>query len=480
MEINAGTEQRSGAEGRFGEVGRYQLHERLSLGPFTELFRAASRGEEGFEKVLVIRRLRRAAMQNLPFLAEFVRLAHRSIQLSHANVVQWFDLGVAPFASASDTEGRYFIAQEYVDGMSLGALLERSRADGRALPVELVVFIAAEIAKGVDYAHRRRDDANLPMLIAHGDLGLRSVLISFDGTVKVHFEMASAMRMLASDSDFEGDRHAAFQSPEVRRGEPATWQSDIFALGALIVACLDTVPNELADLVSVACADDEASRFSSMAGFHEALLDVSKAHNWHASGHEMAEFIGRLRPSAVARAEDRFVGRRDELRQFGDTLIAAAKRTARVVTLTGPAGIGKSRFLHEVDRRLTKRGYDIGFYKAVCAPSDARYSSLVAMLNSIAERHDEMTSMRDVDPSVVPELLPSVVRVLSEKRLSVFVWEEAHLIDEDSASLLVALFPAIANTRAVFVLSGLEEMKHQEQLRAHVAIRLDPLMEQTI
>ena len=64
----------------------------------------------------------------------------------------------------------------------------------------------------------------------------------------------------------------------------------------------------------------------------------------------------------------RFVGRKDELRRIGEVLAAATKRTARVLTIRGDHGVGKTRLLYEVERRLRKGGYNVGFHIAACPP----------------------------------------------------------------------------------------------------------------
>src|SRR5581483_10970239 len=57
----------------------------------------------------------------------------------------------------------------------------------------------------------------------------------------------------------------------------------------------------------------------------------------------------------------RFVGRKDELRRIGELLARASKRSAQVLTIRGDHGVGKTRLLYEVDRRLRKGGYNVGF-----------------------------------------------------------------------------------------------------------------------
>ena len=70
----------------------------------------------------------------------------------------------------------------------------------------------------------------------------------------------------------------------------------------------------------------------------------------------------------------RFVGRKDELRKVGEVLAVSTRRTARVITIRGDHGVGKTRLLHEVERRLRKGGYNVGFHTATCPPRGNEFS----------------------------------------------------------------------------------------------------------
>src|SRR5947207_5224617 len=93
--------------------GRYRLLDRLGHGGMAEVFKAKSFGVEGFEKVLVIKRILPELAKSKRFSDLFVHEAKLAVRLSHANIVQVFDLGTV------EGEGgpTYFIAMEYVAGL---------------------------------------------------------------------------------------------------------------------------------------------------------------------------------------------------------------------------------------------------------------------------------------------------------------------------------------------------------------------------
>src|SRR5271154_2463065 len=109
--------------------GRYRLLERLGQGGMAEVFKAKSFGVEGFEKVLVIKRILPELAKSQEFVDMFIHEAKLAVRLSHANIVQVFDLGKASLGEGSGAAptGAYYMAMEYVQGLDLASVLVRSR-----------------------------------------------------------------------------------------------------------------------------------------------------------------------------------------------------------------------------------------------------------------------------------------------------------------------------------------------------------------
>src|SRR6476661_6952061 len=117
--------------------GKYQLIELLARGGMAEVYKARAHGVEGFEKILVIKRILPELSENPRFVAMFIDEAKIAVTLTHANIVQVFDLGHA--------DGTYFIAMEYVAGMDLAAMLKRTRKLGGRMSSDLAIYIIAEL-----------------------------------------------------------------------------------------------------------------------------------------------------------------------------------------------------------------------------------------------------------------------------------------------------------------------------------------------
>src|SRR5688572_24848849 len=203
-----------------------------------EAFKAQSSGVEGFEKALVIKRILPKLAEHPKFVDLSVHDAKLAVRLSHANIVQVFDLGRVGHATGDPTA--YFIAMEYVAGLDLATVLARARRMRCPIPFGLIVYIGAEVAKALDHAHRRRDEQARPLGIVHRDISPQNVLLSWEGEVKVtDFGIAKALDSI--DDDEANDAKAgrvrgklSYMSPEQARSEPLDGRSDLFSLGTVL------------------------------------------------------------------------------------------------------------------------------------------------------------------------------------------------------------------------------------------------------
>ena len=82
--------------------GRYILTQKIAIGGMAEIFRAKSLGAEGFEKVVVIKRILPHFSEDEGFVTMFKDEARVAAHLSHANVVQIFDF--------DEADGLFYIA----------------------------------------------------------------------------------------------------------------------------------------------------------------------------------------------------------------------------------------------------------------------------------------------------------------------------------------------------------------------------------
>ena len=129
---------------------------------------------------------------------------------------------------------------EYVHGLDLASALARARRQELVLPVQMGVYVASEVAKGLDHAHRRRDETMRPLGIVHRDVSPQNVLLSFEGEVKVtDFGIAKARGALEKSGPERAlQGKFAYMSPEQARGESVDARSDLFSLGTVLYECV--------------------------------------------------------------------------------------------------------------------------------------------------------------------------------------------------------------------------------------------------
>ncbi|MEC9400157.1 MAG: protein kinase, partial [Myxococcota bacterium] len=180
------------------QFGKYQLVARLAHGRMGDVYKAKVHGVEGFERILVVKTIHTGYAAVPGFLDIVVEEAQRAVLLSHANVAQVLNLG------QEDEQQRAFLATEYVNGLDLERAMQIAREASTPWPMEISVFIAAEIANGLDYAHRRKDYNFNRLNIMHRDLSPTNVMLSNDGDVKVSdFGISRAMTLIPPNDDNE-------------------------------------------------------------------------------------------------------------------------------------------------------------------------------------------------------------------------------------------------------------------------------------
>ncbi len=215
---------------RFGE---YQLLKKLATGGMAEIWLARQSGPEGFEKLLVVKRILPHLAENGEFVKMFLDEARIAARLNHPNIVQIFDLG-----AQDDT---YFIAMEYIHGEDVRRTWKRADAAGKPIPVPLVCRIIMDASAGLDYAHKKTDQAGKPLDIVHRDISPQNILVTFEGGVKVvDFGIAKAADQATVTRSGVLKGKYSYMSPEQASGIKLDSRSDIFALGVVLYELLTT------------------------------------------------------------------------------------------------------------------------------------------------------------------------------------------------------------------------------------------------
>jgi serine/threonine protein kinase len=211
------------------QFGDYHLLERIATGGMAEVWRARAYGMAGFEKILVIKRVLDALSKDEEFIGLFIDEARIAVQLLHVNIVQVFDLG--------EVNGAYYMAMEYVHGLDLARLVNRSGPRG-PLPIAITLFVITEVLKALQFAHARTDEAGTALHIVHCDISPQNVLISYAGEVKItDFGISRAAFQAKGVHDVVRGKYA-YMSPEQVDGSVLDGRSDVFSLGIVMFELL--------------------------------------------------------------------------------------------------------------------------------------------------------------------------------------------------------------------------------------------------
>ena len=225
----------AGALGPAGGVprfGRYELIERIDEGGMSDIFTATMRGAKGFERVLVIKRLKLELSNNRAAVEQFIDEARLGSQLVHPNIAQVYDFG--------ELADGYFMALEYVPGRNVNQLVERHvERLGRGLDLPTVFYLAHDLLQALAYAHGRRASNGEPLGVVHRDVSPSNVMISTRGDVKLlDFGIVKSQQRI-SHSDLSNIKgNPAFMSPEHARGLPVDARSDLFSVGLVMYYAL--------------------------------------------------------------------------------------------------------------------------------------------------------------------------------------------------------------------------------------------------
>lgn len=305
-------------------IGKYVVRRKLAEGGMAEIFLCKATGAEGFEKEVVIKRVRPALAHDEQFVEMFISEAQLASRLNHPNVVQIYD-----FAKHEDT---YYLAMEYIRGASLYDVRKRAREMMAAMPVALAAQLCMEVARGLHHAHKLTDRTGRALKLVHRDVTPHNILLSFDGAVKLtDFGIAKAGNKLSQAGSLKGK--FAYMSPEQSRGDDIDARSDIFALGIVLwelltggrlfeadsdVALLRVVqtraivpprrlnpdvPEALDRIVIKALDRDVANRFQTAQELERALWQVVAASAGTAEDTDLAAYLRHLYPEAEQAAD---------------------------------------------------------------------------------------------------------------------------------------------------------------------------------
>ena len=294
--------------------GKYTLIARLATGGMGEIFLARLQGVAGFEKIVVIKRVLPHLAGEDRFIAMLLDEARIAARLSHPNICQVQELG--------EVEGEYYIAMEYLEGVTLADLLRRLSKAGQVMDPRVAVAMVTQACEGLHAAHELVDRNGQPTNLVHRDVSPSNVFITTAGMVKIlDFGIAKTPDRLSRTRTGAVKGKWAYMSPEQILRHPLDRRSDIFSLGIVLFESLTgwrlfhhpseyqicraitetdapsirnfqpALPESLAQVVARALSRDPAQRFATARDMSKALLDASAVLGGPAGLAHVAELV---------------------------------------------------------------------------------------------------------------------------------------------------------------------------------------------
>ena len=261
-------------------AGRYEVVSHIGQGGMADVFLAV---DTILNRQVAIKILRADLSSDTVSILRFEREAQAAASLAHPNIVEIYDVG--------EYKDHHYIVMEYIAGKTLKQVI-RSRGP---LVNEEAVDIMKQLCSAVAEAHSRG--------IIHRDIKPQNVIVKADGSLKIlDFGIATALGsvQLTQANNVMGSVH--YLAPELAKGEPASFQSDIYALGIVLYEMLSgdvpykadqavqvalkhmrepmpsvrainsTVPQSLENIITRCTAKDPSLRYPNA---EEMLVDVS-------------------------------------------------------------------------------------------------------------------------------------------------------------------------------------------------------------
>lgn len=217
---------------RRASFGSYEIIHKLAQGGMATTYLARKLGEAGFERIVVLKRIRQE-LASEPGVRDAIRDEARiAASIHHPNVVHVEDVIEA------DTE--LGLVMPYVESVSLGALLASAPSPPeRALPPPIAIRILLDVLAALEAAHEARDLRGEPLGLVHRDVSPKNVLVGADGVARlIDFGVAMAQGRLGQTQSGIMKGTLAYMSPEQLRRREMDRRSDVFAAGSVLFEAL--------------------------------------------------------------------------------------------------------------------------------------------------------------------------------------------------------------------------------------------------
>lgn len=187
---------------------KFELIEKVGRGGMGVVFKARDRI---LDRIVALKLLSPELSHNREAVQRFLKEAKACATLNHPHIVTIYEAGMM-----KDT---LYISMEFIDGPTIKKLIE----EHGQLPPKHVIFIIAQICKGLDYAHSKG--------IVHRDIKPGNIMINDKKVAKIlDFGLAKIMEEVRREYTVASGT-PYYMSPEQTLGEEIDHRTDIYSLG---------------------------------------------------------------------------------------------------------------------------------------------------------------------------------------------------------------------------------------------------------
>jgi serine/threonine-protein kinase len=196
-------------------VSHYRIVEKLGEGGMGVVYKAE---DTKLKRFVALKFLQPQTFENDDDRQRFIREAQTAAVLDHPNICTIYEI--------DEQHDLIFISMAYIEGVSL-----KEKIRSGAMAVDEVLDIAAQVAQGLDAAHKHG--------IVHRDIKSANIMVTPEGQAKItDFGLA---KIAGGPEIFKATTSvgtAAYMSPEQGRGEAVDHRTDIWSLGVVMYEML--------------------------------------------------------------------------------------------------------------------------------------------------------------------------------------------------------------------------------------------------
>lgn len=212
-------------------VRRYELLEKIGAGGMAEIYLADAHLPDGTRRRLVVKKIHPHYSEDADYKRMFMDEAKIAGALDHPNIVRVVDLG--------RMDEQLFIAMELVEGRDLQVVLRALRHAKTHVPLDVALYVTAEVLRALDHAHTRKLPNGRALQIVHRDITPQNILVSSGGSVKVT-DFGVAKAAIREGATIAGviKGNIRYMAPEQVSGKDIDHRVDVYAAGMLLHALL--------------------------------------------------------------------------------------------------------------------------------------------------------------------------------------------------------------------------------------------------